>query len=150
MMKRLFFIGTTITLLAANCKDAIQTPTFVKHQNMKLGSISMSGGSISTDLVFNNPNKFGLQLKETDIKIYLENEYMGDAEQSNAIKINATSDFVLPIIAKFNTAQAFTKVMGLLGKKEVNYEIKGTAKVGKGNLFIKVPINVQDKYIIRK
>ncbi len=145
-MKNIFIIAIAICLLAANCNNTVQSPTFIKHQNMKLGSINLSGGSITTDLVFNNPNNFGLQLKQTDIKIYLDDEYMGDAEQTSNVKINAKSNFVLPIVAKFNTSQAFTKAISLLGKKEINYKISGTAKVGKGGIFIKVPIAVKDKY----
>jgi LEA14-like dessication related protein len=133
-------------LTASNCKESIKAPEYVGSKNLNLDALSLTGGAIKTDLEFNNINNFGISVKETDLKVYIENEYIADAQQINEIKVEANNTFLFPIIAKFNPTSLLPKILKWSGKKSLNYKIEGTAKVGKAGIFIRVPVQVNDVY----
>ncbi len=152
-MKNQIFILVSVVILvtvlsASSCKQSIQAPIYVGSQNLKLDALSLTGGAIKTDLEFNNINNFGISIKETALKVYIEDEYIADANQANEIKVEAKKHFMFPVVAKFNPASLLPKILKWGGKKELNYRIEGNAKVGKAGVFIKVPVKVEDKYVL--
>ncbi len=151
IMKKIIVILATATLLmASNCKNAIQTPSYIGVENTKLDNLNFAGNtSISTQLVYNNPNNFGLSIKQTDLQVYIEDNFVGNAEQVAELKVPAKSNFSFPVKATFNTMKMLGNVLSYLGKKELKYKISGTAKLGKGGVFVKVPISITETYKIR-
>jgi LEA14-like dessication related protein len=138
------------SLIAAKCKDAVQAPTYLGTANTKLENVSFGGNSsIRTNLLYENPNNFGISIKETDLKVYIEDIYVADAEQPSEIKVMAKSKFTFPIIAKFSAMMLLSNALGMIGKKELKYRIEGSAKIGKQGVFIKVPVKVADIYKVQ-
>jgi LEA14-like dessication related protein len=139
-----------IILLSATCKDAIKSPEYLGTEGTKIENLSFGGNStIRTNLLYENPNNFGINIKETDLKIYIEDIYVADAEQPEALAVKAKSKFTFPIVAKFSAMKLLGNALTMLGKKEFKYKIDGTAKIGKGGVFIKVPVKVSDVYKVR-
>jgi LEA14-like dessication related protein len=139
-----------LSLLSATCKDAIQSPEYLGTADTAIKNLSFGGNStIQTNLLYNNPNNFGISIKQTDLKIYIEDIYVADAEQPNPIQVKAKSKFTFPIVAKFSAMKLLGNALSMLGKKEFRYKIEGTAKLGKGNIFIKVPVKVSDVYVVK-
>jgi LEA14-like dessication related protein len=99
--------------------------------------------------VYDNPNNFAISVKETDLKIYIEDIYVADAEQVNEIKVAKKSKFSFPIVAKFSAMKLMSNALSMIGKKDFHYRIEGTAKIGKGGVFIKVPVKVNDVFSIK-
>jgi LEA14-like dessication related protein len=147
-MKPIILAIAAMSLLSATCNNSLQYPTYVKTEGTKLENLSLGGSSaMRTNLVFNNPNGFGISLKEADLKIYLEGNYVGDCEQPNQIDVKAKSNFSFPIVAKFNSMKMMSTALSLMSKKEIAYRIAGTIKAGKNGVFIKVPVSIEDKYL---
>jgi LEA14-like dessication related protein len=147
-MKKIIFTLITFSLLSATCNQNLQYPTYVKNENTRLENLNLGGNSsFITNLVFNNPNAFGISLKEADLKVYLDGNYICDADQPSQIDVKAKSNFSFPIVAKFNTLKMAGSMLGLIGKKEIKYRIAGSIKAGKSGVFIKIPVSVEDKYV---
>jgi LEA14-like dessication related protein len=150
MKKHITFLislsALVIILTASNCKESIKAPEYIGSRNLKLDALSLTGGAIKTDLEFNNVNNFGISIKETNLKIFIENEYIADAQQTNEIKVEAKKHFFFPVMAKFSPTKILPNVLKWSGRKTLNYRIEGTAKVGKGGIFIRVPVKVNDVY----
>jgi LEA14-like dessication related protein len=152
MTKQHYFIIILLSfsLLAARCKDAVQSPIYLGTEGTGLENLGLAGNTtIRTNLLYQNPNKFGISIKETDLKIYVEDIYVADAEQPTEIKVAANSKFSFPIVAKFSAMKLMKNALGMLGKKQFNYRIEGTAKIGKAGVFIKVPVKVADVYTVK-
>jgi LEA14-like dessication related protein len=136
-----------LTFMSSSCEDAIKYPTFVRNENTRLGNFNLGGqASINTDLVFNNPNAFGLQVKDADLKIFINDVYVADAAQPQQVNIGARTNFTLPVTASFDASKILSTALSLLGKKQVNYSIQGGIRVGKQNLFVRVPVSFSDVY----
>ncbi len=135
-----------LILTASNCKQSIKAPEYIGSKNLKLDALSLTGGAVKLDLEFNNPNSFGISVKETNVKVYIEDDYIADAVQGNEIKVEANKQFLFPLVAKFNPTALLPKAMKWGLKKELRYKVNGTAKVGKGGVYIKVPVAISDVY----
>ena len=145
--KVLFFaIAVLIILSSSTCKDALKTPTYIGTENTKLENIGVQNTAIATNIKYYNPNNFGISIKETELKIFIEGDYMADAEQIMPTDVAKNSNFSFPVIAKFNPLKMLGKAMLFMSKKPIHYKIVGTAKIGKGAFFIKVPVNIEDVY----
>jgi LEA14-like dessication related protein len=140
-----------VVLTSSMCKDAIKEPVFIKIQDTKVSNFSMANANakLSSSLLFHNPNNFGLQAKDANLKVYVENQYVGDAMQANAVNVKANSDFAFPIIADFDLKNTLSSMMSLLGKSELKYRVEGTIRVGKAEMFVKVPVKVEDVYKLK-
>jgi LEA14-like dessication related protein len=135
------------SLLAATCKDAVKPPEYIGTDGTKIENLSFGGNStIRTNLLYNNPNNFGISIKETDLKIFVEDIYVADAEQPAEIKVAKHSKFSFPIVASFSAMKLMKNALGMIGKSEFKYRIEGSAKIGKAGVFIKVPVKVNDVY----
>jgi LEA14-like dessication related protein len=145
-----FAFALLVLLTSSMCKDTIKEPTFIKIQDTKVSNFSLANANakLSSSLLFHNPNNFGLQAKDANLKVYVENQYVGDAVQASAVNVKANSDFAFPIIADFDLKNTLSSMMSLLGKSELKYKIEGTIRVGKAEMFVKVPVKVEDVYKI--
>jgi LEA14-like dessication related protein len=96
--------------------------------------------------VFNNPNAFGLQVKDADLKIFINDTYIADAAQPTGINIGANSNFRLPVQANFEVAKILGQALNVLSSRSVNWRINGSIRVGKADLFVRIPVSVSDVY----
>jgi hypothetical protein len=69
--------------------------------------------------------------------------------QAGAVNVKANSDFAFPIIADFDLKNTLSSMMSLLGKSELKYRVEGTIRVGKAEMFVKVPVKVEDVYKLK-
>jgi LEA14-like dessication related protein len=145
--RNLFAVLASVLILGSiQCNNPVQAPTFVKVKDTKVSGFSITNAKakMSATLVFNNPNAFGVKAKDANLKLYIEDTYVGDVMQAAAIDVPAKSEFNLPILADFDLKKSLGSMMGLLGKKQLKYKIDGTIRVGKADVFVSVPVKVED------
>lgn len=144
----LLMVALAVVLFSASC-SSIKEIEYLGMKDTKLESLSLSSGIVKTILQYNNPNNFGLDIKETNLEVYVNDKYLGIAENPEKMIIPKSSVFDFPIRVHFNPIQ----VLGIAFKnsmsKEVTLRVKGTAKLGKQGVFMRVPIDVQEKVNIR-
>jgi LEA14-like dessication related protein len=135
-----------LTLGSVRCNNPVQKPVFVKIKDAKLGGFSLTNANakMTATLVFTNPNAFGVQAKDAKLKLFVEGNYVGDIAQASTIDVAAKSNFDLPLIANFDLRKSLGSMVGLLGKKDLKYKIDGTIRVGKADIFVNVPVLVED------
>src|SRR5205085_6881242 len=80
---------------------ACSTPKELEYRdfrNFRLDKVGFSSTSIKMDLVYYNPNNFSLQLKSTELDIFLENTYLGHTVQEQQLTIPSKAEFTIPIM----------------------------------------------------
>jgi LEA14-like dessication related protein len=138
----LYLCALSMTVLHSSCS----TPKAVEYRdfkNFKVQKIGFSNSDVLMDLVYYNPNNFALQLKRTEVEIYIDNTLLGSTSQDYQITIPKKQDFTIPITVSVDMKNLLKNGVYALVKKQVIVKVKGTVKVGKANVFISFPISYE-------
>lgn len=134
-----------MTVLQLSCS----TPKPIEYRDFKSFSVDKLGFSQSTvrmDLIYFNPNNVGLQLKRTDLDIFIDGTYLGHTAQEWQITIPKKQEFSIPIKVDVDMKNLLKNGWNTLTKKEVLVKVMGKIKVGKANVFISYPVNYEGRH----
>ncbi|MBP6455210.1 MAG: LEA type 2 family protein [Chitinophagaceae bacterium] len=148
-LKTTLFLLSFFTIIASSCNQ-IKDLEYKGVGETKMESLQLNNAKMRIVLQYFNPNKFGLDVKETQLEVYGNDTYLGIAEQPEAMSVPANSAFDFPIIINFNPLKAVGSAFKNLTAKTIKLHVKGTAKVGKGGVFVKVPVDVVEDVEVRK
>lgn len=96
------------------------------------------------DLVYFNPNNFGLELKSTDIDIFINDVYLGHTQQVYQVTLPRKEEFAFPITIDVDMKNLLKNGFSTFFSKQVKVKITGSVKVGKANTFISFPIRYEE------
>ena len=136
------FITLTILLFSCNTPKAPEYKTF---KNFSIEKPGFASTTLKMDLVYYNPNNFGLDLNSTDLDIFIDSNYLGKTIQQNLVNIPRRSEFSIPIKINIDMNNLFKNSLITLFSKEVNIKITGTVNVSKLNMFKTFSINYEGK-----
>ncbi|MEO6328015.1 MAG: LEA type 2 family protein [Ginsengibacter sp.] len=95
------------------------------------------------DLEYYNPNNFGLQLKRTELDIFLNNSFLGHSFSDSVINIPRRDTFLIPIKFTVDMHNLFKNAWNTLAGTDVLIKVNGKIKVGKANVFMSMPVNYE-------
>jgi LEA14-like dessication related protein len=140
----IMMILALLPLLHTSCS----TPKELEYRdfrNFSIDKMGFSATSIRMDVVYYNPNNFGLQLKSTDLDVYLDNNYLGHTVQEQFVSIPSREEFTVPIKMDVDMKNLLKNGFATLLSNEVNIKVTGSVKVGKGRLFKSFPVNYEGR-----
>jgi LEA14-like dessication related protein len=115
-------------------------------RNVRVEKAGFDRSTIAMDLVYFNPNNFGVQLKHVDCDVYVEKNFLGKFVLDTTMNILKKSEFVLPAKIDVDMKNIFRNTFNALFGTELLVEVKGTTRVGKGGIFINVPVEYAGKH----
>jgi LEA14-like dessication related protein len=139
----LFKILITV-LIMSSCR-APKDLEYRDFKNLSTEKLGFSSSLLKVDLVYFNPNNFGLELKRTDLDIYIDNNYLGHTQQDYQIHIPRKSEFTLPIKMEVDMKNVYKNAFSALLGKEVLVKIVGKVKLGKANVYKSFNVNYETK-----
>lgn len=145
-----FFILGFCTIIFLSACSGIKEIEYKGMKEAKLASLNFSNGIIKLVLQYYNPNNFAVDVKETNLEIFVDDNLMGNGIFLNQTKIPACANFDFPIEVQFNPLKVLGFAANHLNKKKVKMHVLGTTKIGKGGIFIKVPVDVTEEIELRK
>lgn len=98
------------------------------------------------DLVYYNPNGFGVNLKNVDCDVYVDNTYLGKFQLDTLMHIPRKAEFNLPSHVLVDMKALLKNSLNLLFSKEVLINVKGTTRVGRAGFFKTVPFNYEARH----
>ena len=128
--------------------NSCSTPKELEYRdfrNFTITKVGFSSTAIKMDLVYYNPNNFSLQLKSTDLDIFLENSYLGHTIQEQQLTIPSRAEFFIPVIIDVDMKNLLKNGLITLLNNEINVKVTGSVKVGKANFFKSFPVNYEGK-----
>lgn len=144
-MKRLLSYSTVIILiLATACKKPVAF-NYRDVRNIKLNNLGFDRSLVTMDLVFYNPNNYGVNLKNVNSDVFLEKLPIGKFTLDTTMHIPKNSEFTVPVKMEVSLKNVLRNSVSLLLNKEVTLGAKGSARVGKGGINITVPFNYEGK-----
>ena len=127
----------------------IKEPEFIDARNFGLRSVGLKTSTVYADLFYFNPNNLGLQMKKADLDVYVDDRLLGHSLLDTLITIPKKDTFSFPVMLEVEMKNIFPNAFAMLMKEEIELQIEGTAKVGKGGLFLNVPVKYRGKHRIR-
>ncbi|MBA2747119.1 MAG: hypothetical protein H0U44_12905 [Flavisolibacter sp.] len=131
--------------LLSSCKD-VKDPEFRRVDNFGIRKLRIQEATIGFEVTYFNPNNFGVNVKEAAADVYIDSVYLGKFIQERTVEVNKNAEFSIP----FSGTIGFQKLLQLnlpnLLNKEVLLRADGSARVGKGGVYITRPIQYQGKH----
>ena len=143
-IKSLFYSIAIITIIffASSCQ-APKELVYRDFKNLKVEKVGFATTTLKVDLIYYNPNNFGLQLKYTDLDIYVDNNYLGHSSQDYQITISKLAEFTMPLAIEVDMKNLLKNALPTLLGKEVMVKITGTVKLGKANVYKIFPVSYE-------
>jgi LEA14-like dessication related protein len=132
-------------LFFLNSCQGIKDLEFKEYKNFKLEKAGFSKSTITVDLVYYNPNTFGLELKNTDLDIFINDNLLGHSVQDVQVHIPKKQQFTLPLKIDVDMKNILKNSLTTLLSKEVTIKATGKIKVGKANIYKTLPFEYSTK-----
>ncbi len=134
----------SLAFLVTSCREPRELE-YRDFKNLSSEKLGFSSSVFKIDLLYYNPNNFGLDLKRTDLDIYVDNNYLGHTTQDFQIHIPKRAEFTIPLKIDVDMKNAYKNAMPALFGKEVLLKVTGTVKVGKANIYKSFNVNYEGK-----
>ena len=118
-------------------------PQYLDVQNLRILKAGLSESVIGAELKYYNPNNFRLQLKEADLDVYINDKFVGHSSLDTLLQIPARDTFYVPLSLKLKLTDLFRNAAQLFLNPEIRLKLLGKARVGKGAIFMNIPINYE-------
>jgi LEA14-like dessication related protein len=115
-------------------------------RNIKLDQFGFESTSLGMEIVYFNPNNFGLDLKNVDADVYIDNHYLGKMLLDTSMHISKKSDFILPSKISLDLKEFYKNALNLAVSNEVLVTVKGTTRVGKAGIYRTVPFTYEGRH----
>lgn len=135
-----FLLILTILLISCSTPKELEYREF---RNFSVQKVGFATSSIKMDMIYYNPNGFGLQLKRTELDIFVNGVLLGHTSQEYQITIPKKEQFIIPVLMEVDMKNLLKNSLTSLFNKEVQVKVTGSIKVGKANVFISFPVNYE-------
>lgn len=133
-----------LTLLLTACSSPKQLE-YREFKNFTIDKPGFASTALKMDLLYYNPNNFGMELNHTDLDIFINNNYLGKATQVIQVAIPRKAEFIIPIIMDVDMKNLLKNGFVSMLNSEVIIKVTGTIRVGKLNVFKTFPVNYEGK-----
>jgi LEA14-like dessication related protein len=142
-LRTLLFLAL-ISVIITSC----QAPKELEYRDVRkleLKQLGFNESKLNFELVYFNPNKFGLDLKKVESDVYLDNIYLGKFQLDTLMRIPRNSEFILPSSININMQNLMKNAVQLMFKKDILVKAKGNVKIGKGGIFKTLPFTYESR-----
>lgn len=133
-----------MTNLLLSC-SAPKELEYREFKNLTIEKVGFASSSIKMDLIYYNPNNFGLELNRTDLDIFINNNYLGRTLQEYQVSIPRREEFAIPIKIDVDMKNLLKNGLITFLNNEVMIKVTGTIRVGKLNVFKSFTVNYEGK-----
>ena len=143
-MKKCLFPIIVLIALFSIFLPSCQKPkdlVFKEFKNLNVDQLSFSGAALNVDLVYYNPNNFGLQLSRTDLDIFVDSTFLGHSTQNIQVAVPRRDNFTIPLKVDLDVKNLFKNGVTSLFNKDVKVRVLGSVKLGKAGVYKTFPVD---------
>lgn len=143
-MKRILLILAPAALFLASCKsENIREPEYREIQNVRIMDVGLLQTTAGFDMIYYNPNNFGVTLSQARGDVYIDNMYFGRFGISDKVTVRKHEEFLIPAILKMDNVSAVKNHREIWKKKQAMIRIEGFATVRKAGFNKEIPIKYE-------
>ena len=143
-MRKEYWIFTFVIMAFLSCSSP-KALEYKTYHNFSVEKLGFDKSTVSLDLEYYNPNNFGMQLRSTDLDIFINGNLLGHSSLDTLIRIPRRDTFSIPVKFDVDMQNAFKNAWNTLIGKEVLVRLSGKVKVGKANVFMSFPVEYESK-----
>lgn len=143
-MKNLTRLSLISVLMILSCSSPKELE-YQSFHNFSIQKLGFNNSTVSLDIVYYNPNNFGMQLKNSDMDIYVDGSMLGHSSLDTLIRIPRRDTFMLPVKFDVDMQNIYKNAWSALTGKEVTVKLTGKIRIGKANVFMSFPVNYETK-----
>ena len=118
---------------------------YISYSNFTVEKLGFDYSTVNLDLKYFNPNNFRMQLRNTNLDVFVNGKLFGHSSTDTLIQIPKRDTFTMPIKFNVNMQSVYQNALNTLLGKEVLIKVTGKVKVGKANVFMYFPVNYESK-----
>jgi LEA14-like dessication related protein len=132
-------------LIFSACKTAsnVSEPQFRDLGDVRLIEVGLLKTTAGANMIYYNPNNFGIQISAARGEMYVDNIYFGSFQLNEGVHVKRRAEFVLPVTIKIDNINAIKNQRDIYKKKEAMVRIEGLAFVNKSGFSKEVPIRYE-------
>jgi len=138
-------VGVFLVVVAFMSCSSPKALEYREYHNFSVEKLGYSNSTIKMDLVYFNPNNFRMQLRNTDLDIFINGKLFGHSSTDTLIPIPKRDTFSLPVMFDVNMQSLYQNALNTLLGREVTLKVSGKVKIGKANVFMYFPVNYESK-----
>ena len=138
-------VGIFLVVLVFMSCSSPKALEYREYHNFSVEKLGYSNSTIKLDLVYFNPNNFRMQLRNTDLDIFINGKLFGHSSTDTLIPIPKRDTFSLPVMFDVNMQSLYQNALNTLLGREVTVKVSGKVKIGKANVFMYFPVNYESK-----
>lgn len=137
-----FSICLLISVFMTSCREP-KDLEFRSFDNLSVENIGFTGANLNVDVNFYNPNNFSLELKRTDLDIFVDSTFLGHSTQDLQVKVPKRQEFTVPLKVELDMKNLLKNGLSSFINKQVLITVTGKVKVGKAGVFKNFDVNYQ-------
>jgi LEA14-like dessication related protein len=137
-------ISISTFLLLPSCR-IVKEPEFRRIEKIRLSQIGLSESTLTAELVYFNPNKFGYKIRSFEADIEVNNRLLGRTASNSEINVAKMTSFRVPVELKVNMGNLPLNSWNLLTKDSITFKATGSVMVGMKGIYKPVRINYKGK-----
>lgn len=145
MRKALLLLMVLVLISVLNSCKTPQAFIYRDLRNFKIDNLGWNTSRVSMNLVFFNPNNYGVNLKKVDCDLYVDSSYVGKFLLDTTMHIPKSAEFALPASFNVEMKNIFKNTVNVLIGNEVLINARGTTRVGKSGIYITIPFQYEGK-----
>lgn len=151
-MKTLSTILISFALVFASCKNVsnVSEPEFRDIRDVRFMDVGWVNTTAGADMIYYNPNNFGIRLSSARGDVYVDNTYFGSFTLDQEVQVKKRAEFILPVTVKLDNINVFKNQENILKKKEALVRIEGIALVKKAGFSKELPIKYEHMQSIER
>jgi len=143
-MKKILLVLTPVVVFLVSCRsDNIREPEYRDIRNVRIIDVGILQTTAGLDLVYYNPNSFGVQLSDARGDVYVDDQYFGRFGLQDKVAVGKHDEFIVPAIIKMDNISAIKNHREIWKKKKALIRIEGFAKVRKAGFNKELPIKYE-------
>ena len=140
-MRKVVF-GVAMAFLLTSCSKPL-SPTYAGYKRLRLERLGFKNTVVAADLRLYNPNKYDLQLKRADAKVYFNGHLLGRTYFDTVIVLRSKDTTNVPLLLQATAKNIVTNGVRVLLNRDVKLKIEGKIKAGRHGIFVAVPVNYE-------
>jgi len=134
----------TLLIFMSSCRSP-KDLEFKEFNNLTVDKLGFSASSLTVNLVYYNPNNFGMELNRTELDIYVDSTFLGHSSQLLQVPIPRRDVFTIPLRVELDMKNLFKNGLTSLFNKEVAIRTIGNVKVGKAGVYKNIKVDYTTK-----
>ena len=138
----LYLVGLVFVFMSCSSPKSLE---YRDYHNLNIDKLGFNHSTVSLDIQYYNPNNFRMQLRNTDLDVFINGKLFGHSSTDTLIQIPRKDTFNLPVKFDVNMQTVYQNALNTLFGKEVLLRVAGKIKVGKASVFMYFPVNYESK-----